>query len=175
MGQIVRPQPVKLIFSIFTNNEKNFSKAVELCEKQFGKIEQISERFIFNHTDYYEEEMGKNLFRKFLIFEKLADREGIAKIKVKTNEIEEKFLIEGKRSVNIDPGYITLENFILFTTKNYTHRIYLESGIFADLTLIFYKKSFQSLPWTYPDYASDEIKNYLLNIRELYKKQLFDK
>ena len=175
MGKIVRPQPVKLIFSIFTNNKENFDKAVELCEKQFGNIEEISERFIFNHTDYYEKEMGKNLFRKFLIFEKLIDREGIAKVKVKTNEIEEKFLIDDNRSVNIDPGYITLENFILFTTKNYTHRIYLESGIFADLTLIFHNKSFQSLPWTYPDYASDEIKNYLLKVREIYKKQLFGK
>jgi len=95
-----------------------------------------------------------------------------AKIKIITNNIEELFASNNKRQVNIDPGYISLENFILFTTKNYTHRIYLEQGIFADLTLIYEKRQFNTLPWTYPDYASLEIREFLKAVRENYRIEI---
>ena len=79
---------------------------------------------------------------------------------------------EGKRKINIDPGYVSLERLILVTGKNYTHRIYLSKGIFADLTLIFNKGSFRPLEWTFKDYASPEIISMLNDVRERYKKQL---
>jgi hypothetical protein len=175
MGKINEPLPVKLIFSVFTSTEDYFLKAKEEITCFFNNIEQISDKFTFNHTRYYEKEFGKDLFRKFIIVKELYKRDNIAKVKIISNKIEELLSINGKRMVNIDPGYMSLENFVLFTTKNYTHRIYLESGIFADLTLIYQNNDFMKLPWTYPDYSSDEIRNYLKTIRESYKEQLKNK
>ena len=172
MGKIKKPLKVKLVISAITNDEKLIEKVKNDIIENFGDIEEISEKFIFNHTDYYEEEMGRNLFRKFIVLKNLMDRENIAEVKIITNKIEEKYSENGKRRINLDPGYISLENFILFTTKNYTHRIYLEKGIYADLTLIFQNKKFNPLPWTYPDYSEETIRNYLKKIREGYKNQL---
>ncbi len=172
MGKITRTKPVKLICSIIYQKESILPLVFKKLENNIGSIEFVSEHFIFNHTNYYENEMGKNLFRKFIIFKGVFQRDNLAQVKIDTNKIEESFTISGKRQVNLDPGYITLENFILFTTKNYTHRIYLEKGIFADLTLIYENRKFNKLPWTYPDYASDEIRKFLKNIRENYKNEI---
>jgi hypothetical protein len=172
MGKITEPLPVKLIFSVFTNKDELFSKAAEKINDIFGEIETSSHRFKFDHTEYYEEEFGENLYRKFFVIKTLYKRDGIEKTKILTNEIENSFSEKGKRTLNIDPGYLSLENFILFTTKNYTHRIYLRKGIFADLTLLFQNKRFNTLPWTYPDYASDEIRHFLKEIRKIYSLQI---
>ena len=79
---------------------------------------------------------------------------------------------DGRRTVNIDPGYICLERLVLATGKNYTHRIYLSRGIYADLTLVFHRQSFRTLPWTYPDYADPSAVEVFNALRERYKAQL---
>ncbi len=172
MGKIKKVIPVKLISSVIYSREDILENVFNELNKKIGEIELITDRFLFNHTNYYSKEMGEKLYRKFIIFKGLFNRENLAQIKIDTNTIEESFTIDDNRQVNLDPGYLTLENFILFTTKNYTHRIYLEKGIYADLTLIFENKQFNNLPWTYPDYASTEIKNLLKEIREKYKNEL---
>lgn len=67
--------------------------------------------------------------------------------------------------MNLDPGLVTPENFILATGKNFSHRIYLRDGVFADLTLVYRKGEYRALPWTYPDYASREIRDLLKGVR----------
>jgi hypothetical protein len=64
---------------------------------------------------------------------------------------------------------------ILATGKGYTHRPYLRDGIYADVTLMYRGKKFHSLPWTYPDYAGEEMIGMLVRIREKYILQLRDK
>ncbi|HIC91403.1 MAG TPA: DUF4416 family protein, partial [Syntrophaceae bacterium] len=92
--------------------------------------------------------------------------------KLYTNSIEKHFCIDHKRRVNIDPGYITPERLVLATGKNYSHRIYLRDGIYADLTLIFKKGSFRPLEWTYPDYATSQVIELMNAIRKRYISQL---
>ncbi len=64
---------------------------------------------------------------------------------------------------------------MLATGKNYLHRIYLGRGVYADLTLIYEKGGFQPLPWTYPDYASPEVRAVLALMRERLLDQLRDR
>ena len=64
------------------------------------------------------------------------------------------------------------DNLVLATSKSRTHRVYLDRGVWADLTLVFERGEFRELPWTYPDYASEYYRQTLANIREIYKKQL---
>ncbi|MCM8799902.1 MAG: DUF4416 family protein [Candidatus Omnitrophica bacterium] len=175
MGKIERPPLVKLIIGFIFNQENYLLKAKKLLIKKFGKIDFESEILDFNYTDYYQKEMGGNLKRKFISFEKLISPSKLTSIKRFTNRIEEKLSKDKKRNVNIDPGYINLSKLVLASTKDYRHRIYLNKGIFAEVTLFYQNKSFSPLPWTYPDYKTYpyiEIFNY---IRELYKKQIKNK
>lgn len=176
MGVIQEPKKVKLISSIISNTKNYFDNVEKNLITNFGTIDFKSQILPFNHTKYYNKEMGHTLVRKFVSFEKLILPDELAEIKIKANEIEQEFLSENNnRNLNIDPGYITLAKLVLASTKDYSHRIYLKKGIFAEATLHFYKGNFESFPFTYPDYGSDLIKNILVNIRGIYKEQLADK
>ncbi len=155
-----------------------FKKGLDLHEilleisKNFSEIMDVSEIVPFSWTYYYEREMGKGLLRCFLSFKGLVDQDELPDIKHVSMDIEEKWSIEGKRTINIDPGILTAERLVLATTKNYTHRIYLRNGIYADLSLIYQNKSFKELPWTYPDYRSDLCIDFLMKARKKYLSML---
>lgn len=166
------PAPVKLIASLFSADELLISEAIEKMSDIWGRTDFISETMKFDHTDYYRKEFGAGLKRRFAAFETLIDPVLLPEIKISTNRLEAELGTENRRYVNIDPGYITAERLVLATGKNYSHRIYLDYGIYADLTLIYQKGGFKSLPWTFPDYASDEIKELLGRIRDKYLFQL---
>ena len=83
----------------------------------------------------------------------------------KLNEIEARFAGDGRRQINMDPGFLNEERIILASGKNFTHRVYLRNGIYADLTLIYQKGAYQCLPWTYPDYRRPELLHFFGIIR----------
>lgn len=168
MGAIIQKEKVKLIVGMLSADKELFEKVIKFLVKKYGEVDYQSKFINFNFTNYYENEMGKNLLRKFISFKKLIKPENLAEIKIFTNKIEEKFINPAhKRLINIDPGYITLGKLILATTKNQQHRIYLKKGIFAEVTLRYKNKTFQSWEWTYPDYKSPE---YISIFNEIRKK-----
>jgi len=166
------PRPVKLVVSLLASGSAVISEALTWLSEPYGKPDFISTLQPFNYTDYYREEMGFPLVRRFVSFENLLNPEALPEIKRFTNEIEDRFTAGGKRRVNIDPGYLSEFHLILATGKGYAHRPYLRDGIFADLTLIYKDKAFHALDWTYPDYASSQIIDMLIKIREKYVFQL---
>lgn len=172
MSRPAEPKPVKLIAGLISARERLISEAVEVLARRFGEIDYISRLLDFSYTDYYEKEMGSELKRRFVSFRDLIDPGTLPEIKLAANAVEEGFAENGKRKVNIDPGYLTPFHLILATGKGYAHRPYLRKGIYADLTLIYRDKAFRSLEWTYPDYAGDEIKAVLGKIRRRYIQQL---
>jgi hypothetical protein len=99
----------------------------------------------------------------------LVDPSGLASIKLQTNEIESRLADGDRRLVNLDPGMLGAGRFCLATTKDRAHRIPLEGGIFAELTLIYEKGGFHPLPWTYPDWASEPVREMLAR----WRKRLF--
>mgnify|MGYP003393077418 CR=1 FL=1 len=170
MGNPSLPEKVKLITGLISNNEALFDKAGALLEKRFkNKIDFKSGSIDFNFTDYYDKEMGGSLKRRFFSFKRLVRLETIAKVKLLTNNIEKSFRVNGKRVINIDPGYIDMAKLVLFSTKDYSHRIYIGNGIFAEVTLHYKNKRFDFWPWTYPDYRSDEYTRIFGIIRDIYK------
>ena len=80
--------------------------------------------------------------------------------------------VANRRNVNIDPGYLLLSRFVLATGKDFSHRIYIGRGIYAEVTLMFKKGEFHTLAWTYPDYASAEMTDFLLSVRRGYVADL---
>jgi hypothetical protein len=176
----LRHVPVKLIVGLISSEPSRFIAAGHILEKKFGRIDEETLSLDFSHTRYYEEEFGKNLKRKFLSFKKLIPVKRNYAIKLYTNKIEKRLsrnngrTIYGERSrtINIDPGYISPAKLVLFTTKNRSHRIYLDKGIYGDLELQFIKKSFHPLEWTYPDYRTREYIDFFNSVRALYLKQI---
>lgn len=163
---------VKLISSLFSPEKEFIDTIIRQLEEICGKVDWISPELFFDRTQYYAREMGWPLHRRFISFEELAPPDQLIHLKLKTNGIEQQYLIDGKRKINIDPGYICPERLVLATGKNYTHRVYLSHGIYADLTLVFQKGRFEPLRWTYPDYAESAIIGFFHEVRSRYMKQL---
>ncbi len=173
MGKTKEPEPAKLFMSLIVPKESTFARGMEDLGSIFGKTDYVSEKFPFDFTDYYTQEMGKPLFRHFITFDRLISITSLPDVKQATNQLEERYAaLNGDRPINIDPGYICLEHVILATTKGYGHRPYLRDGIYADLTLIYRKQSFRPLEWTYPDYRQDEIIGLFNQFRKKYAKDL---
>jgi len=174
MGEIKKHPPVKLIVGMISADPSMFLSAEELLSQNFGDIDFRSEIINFDYTNYYTKEMGENLLRKFISFEKLINPDICPKIKHFTNELEKRFLLEGtnKRLINLDPGYVTAAKLVLLSTKDYIHRIYLSDGIYAEVTLEMEGNSFQPWKWTYPDYRSEKYISIFNNIRQMYMRQL---
>ncbi len=141
-------------------------------EIEFGSMDESLGPLDFKFTSVYDKELGSGVRRWIWSFLRLLDRGRLAEVKRRTNKIEQNYADRGKRRFNLDPGMLTLGNFVLATGKNNAHRIYLADGIFADLTLIYRAKSFQPLEWTYPDYADSQLIQILNKLRESYKCQL---
>ena len=172
MSKPAPAEPVKLIFSLFAADAVLINETITALSALYGEPDFISAVLPFDYTDYYEGEMGENLVRRFLAMEKLIAPETLPDIKLATNEIEKRSAADSQRRINIDPGYISKAHLILATGKSYTHRPYLQDGIYADLTLIYQGKKFCSLPWTYPDYADEKQLFMLGKIRDKYLLQL---
>ena len=177
MSKLIEPVPVRMFVGIIYNTQSRIKDCINQLESEFGSILLSSPIYDFNGTDYYESEMGKILYRKFISFQKLIKRDEIVEIKLFTNMLEEKHSTDSnkKRTINLDPGYLAPEHLILATGKGYYHRPYLGKGVYADLTLAYQGNSFKTFEWTYPDYKFDYIQKFFLDLRDNYLSELKDK
>ncbi|MBC7251705.1 MAG: DUF4416 family protein [Anaerolineae bacterium] len=172
MGKIREPLPVKLIVSAFAGGEKFLAEAKARLVTEFGPIDYESVLLPFDHTAYYTPEFGPGLVRRIWAFEPLIAQEALAAIKRRTNDLEMEWAVEGRRRINLDPGFVSYSKMVLATTKNHAHRIYIGQGIYAEVTLHFRDGSFRAWPWTYPDYASPTYLEIFNQIRALYAAQM---
>lgn len=158
----------KLVCGLIGAPDCEIEKVRTQLEKEFGAVDLESNIFPFDFTDYYEKELGIDLKRQWISFEKLITQEDLKSIKQATIKMEKDFTRDnGTRTVKIDPGYLELSKLVLATTKNYSHRIYLGNGIFAEITLIYKDHHFQPLEWTYPDYQKNT--QFFEQVRDKFK------
>jgi len=168
------PLPAKLVCSVLSADLASlWPTVVTELEALFGPTDSVSEELPFDFTAYYDRELGTPIARRFLSFARLLPQDGLIAAKLATNALETRLAgPDGRRRVNCDPGLLTQERLVLATGKNFTHRIYLGQGLFADLTLVFQAGSWQTLPWTFPDYASPALRGILTAIRNRYRQDL---
>ncbi|RLF25782.1 MAG: DUF4416 domain-containing protein [Thermoplasmata archaeon] len=172
MGEITSFTPEKLIIAVLISREDFIEELNKQLEDNFGPIDYKSEILNFNYTNYYNPEMGTNIKRFFLSFQNLISPDTLSDIKILTNTIENIFREDNNRQINLDPGMLSMKSFILATTKDNGHRIPLQKGIYGEVTLLFVNKKFQSLPWTYVDYQSEDYSRVLNKIRVIYKNNI---
>lgn len=161
MSRPTEPPPAKLIVGLLFRTVDVQLRVLELLSEHYGTMDLLTEPIPFSFTTYYEREMGPGLLRQVAGFEDLVNPADLPDIKLATNQIELELSVQGKRTVNVDPGILTEERLILASGKNFTHRIYLRSGIYADLTLIYQKGAYRPLEWTYADYREPTLLQFL--------------
>ena len=162
------PKPVMLMLGLLYNETLSFEEVTAPLIQKFGPISGYVEPFEFHFTQYYKKEMGEKLMRSYLTFLRLIEPDTLSKIKLLTNQLEEKFLQNNNRLVNYDPGLLTDHNLILASCKDFSHRIYLTDGIFAEVTMVFHKGKYTFSPWTYPDYQSEKALDFFYEQRLRY-------
>jgi len=165
------PPLVKLIIAVLYADQEVCEATRDALIQLFGDIDFTSKVFPFDITDYYAEEMGQPLFRIFYGFQHLIDPGTLATTKRTTNRLEAQFSVDGKRRVNLDPGYLDTDKFILASAKANAQKTYLAHGIWADPTLRYEKGKYFPYPWSFPDFRSDRYQNTFMRLRDIFKKQ----
>jgi hypothetical protein len=177
MGEIKSPPVAFPIIAIMFTSEKCYIQAIEECKNRLGELLDSGPVYkVSDFTNYYGKEFGTGLHKRLHIFKNPQPLQNFHKIKIWTNDLElsigEK---NNKRIVNLDPGYLESSKLVLYSTKNFSHRIHIGDGIYAELTMIYEHGKFKFLPWTYPDYLWDENVKFLLEVRSKIVKVLRNK
>jgi len=176
MAEPSLPDPVLLVVAVFSRRPEALAWAQQRLEQVFGPIALESQAYDFNQTAYYEPTMGPGLRKQFLVFHNLIPADRLPEIKLRTNGIEVELAHANRypeaRPINLDPAILTLGKFLLATTKDQAHRIYLRDGIYAEVTLRFQAGVFEPWPWTYADYHLPLVRAFLKEARDFYRQQL---
>lgn len=170
MGAVYEFEKEKLIIGVIYHEKEILDKAMEILTAEFGPIEAVSEEFSFSEefSTYYDDEIGGEGFRRIYSFKELVDPARQADIKIRTNEIEAEFSVDGKRRINLDPGFINHGRLMLATTKETGFRVPLKNGIYTELTLFWARGGWQKFPWSYRDYQSERVQKFITEVRRSY-------
>ena len=161
----------KLIIGVIYADPQWLLKAKLAIKRLSWEIDNQSQEFAFDQTDYYSKEMGDGLKRCFLSIKGLQSPEFSAEWKLKTLEIEKQLSNKGKRRINLDPGYLDLSRVVLLSGKEGSHKIYLRNGVWADLILLKDKGGYRNFPWTFPDISTGRYDDLFLKIRAEFKRE----
>lgn len=178
MGKIRSPIPVKLFVGMLSPDLSLFDACAVLLVKEYGPIDYQSDVFPWSNANSYRDEMGDGIMRKFVFFERLMDPVTMPEIKIFTNWIESLQSVQAeqsmKRKINLDPGYVTEAKVVLATTKDFSHRIYIGRGMYAEVTLRYSNagRCFTACDYTYPDYRTAEYLTLFKNARDRLRAAL---
>ena len=166
------PQPVKLVFGLLYRENDLCNEIMGRLQDHYSPLDYQGEAVPFTDTDYYQQEMGPDLKRIVISLRDPVPAQELVSAKWFCREWEQELAVRGDRTVNLDPGYLDLFKLVLASFKGRVNKLYLDRGVWADLTLYYTRGAFHSLPWTFPDFAGGRFDKDLLAIRNLYKSQL---
>ena len=170
MGAVYEFEKEKLIIGVIYHDQEILGQAMDMLVSEFGEIDLVSEEFSFSgeFSTYYDDELGGEGLRRIYSFKETVSPDRQADIKIRTNEIEALFSEDGKRKINLDPGFINHGRLMLATTKETGFRVPLKDGIYTELTLFYARGGWQKFPWSYRDYQSERVQRFLTKVRSAY-------
>ena len=175
MGDIRQAEPVKLFVGMLSAYPGAFADAEAALVQALGPADVHSDLFAHEFTEYYRDEMGHPLVRYFVAFERLIAPGDLAGVKRLSNEVEARMAAEKAypvaRPMNLDPGYIAPAKLVLASTKDFAHRIYLDDGIFGEITLLYKQGRWKELEWTFPDYRTPLYHTFFDQVRARLMEQ----
>lgn len=170
MGHPTPHSPAVLLLAAFSRDPAALDWTRRRAEDAWGPIAMQSDVFRFAETEYYQQTMGSDLAKVFFALERPFDPAGLAAVKLQTNAWEEEYRrLAGAaetRPLNLDPGYLTLAKLVLASTKDHSHRVYLQGGIYAEVTLHYSDRRWQAREWTYADYRRADYQAFFSRCRQ---------
>jgi hypothetical protein len=177
MGEHRPHPPVLLLLAAFSRHDPALDWTRQQAVQAWGPLIAASDVFAFDQTDYYAPTMGAGLKKVLLAFENLIDPAQLVDIKHQTNRWEDEYrqthAWPEPRPLNLDPGYLTEAKLVLATTKDRNHRLYLDRGIYAEVTLHYQRsRGWCAHDWTYADYRSPAYHPFLDRCREYLRRRI---
>jgi hypothetical protein len=139
---------------------------------RFGALDFKGAFTRFDATGYYRDEFGEDLHRGFVSFGGLFDPGDLPVFKREAAALEAAWSRDGRRSCNLDAGYLDPDKLVLASYKRGPGKLYLRDGVYADMQLKYAKGRFEPLPWAFPDFRDERYNKGLLAIREKLKSEL---
>jgi hypothetical protein len=171
-GPVETPQVMPVI-SVITADEELKEETQSILKSRFGETDLVSELYPFDLSDYYEEEMGTELTRRWYSFIELRDASHLTDWKYSCVDIEEMFLDTfSNRMVNIDPGYIDFGKLVLASFKSAPDKIYMGRGVWAHTCLRYGHGQFTAPSHSFPDFIDGRFNDFMLEIRRSYRRIL---
>lgn len=153
-----------LFFALMYKDIEILNKVINDLKNNFGSIISKCSEYNFTFTEYYEKEFGSNLKKIIVIFDKKIIEKDLIEIKNKIAEIEKKYSVEGKRKINIDPGYFNDKEVILASYKGKVFKKDLGEGIFIHKVLEFDNGKVKDFFHTFLDFKSKLLQEYFLSL-----------
>src|SRR3989339_1006295 len=113
MSRLVEPDPVKPVLALFSADRSTMKQAALRFEELAGVLDYAGPVAPFGWTAFYTEEMGGALVKRLLSAETLMDPTRLIELKIGCRGIEDDFLVDGRRTVNLDPGYLAGDKLVL--------------------------------------------------------------
>ena len=163
------PEKSLLVVAAFSRHPDALEWAARRLIETYGPIAMTSADYPFHHTAYYDQEMGPGLVKRLMVFDGLRPSDILPDVKNHAILLEAEYAREANlpepRPLNLDPGLLQLGKFLLATTKDQGHRVYLRDNIYAEVTLRFQFDQFEPWPWTYADYREPFVREFLASAR----------
>lgn len=180
MGKSIYPAEAKAILFLLTNQIELAQKVIAHFEPILGPVEIQSAWHPFDQSNYYEKELGKNLKRCLVGFKNIFEPHRLVELKELTTRLEHPSPLpsptrgegEGKRVINVDPGYVDLFKVVLASGKGGGQKVALAKEVHAYTLLRYEKGEWYPFEWTYPDFKEPTYHKDLLEIRKRLKREL---
>ncbi len=161
----------KFFCGLIYRHERDADSAIALLQEIVSEVDRRSADIPFAATEYYKGEMGEPLFRRFVSFREWRDPASLPQVKMAAMRLEERLAVNGCRTVNLDPGYLSEANVIIATAKNHYHRVPLRDGIYAHIEYVLKDGIIQFLPWTYPDFKTGPYLDFFARLQEMHRME----
>lgn len=162
--------PVALICAVMAPGQEAVLQACRDLEPIFGELSDRSDLYDFDpFSTYYAPEMGTGLSKCVARYGDPVLPSNLASAKLDTLRLEQRAAIGDDavlaRTINLDPGLLSPHSLVLATTKASGHRITIAPSLYAEVTLLYEKGEYRPLPWSYRDYQSPAVQDFLLRQR----------
>lgn len=166
------PPPCKRIVALLGPASRPPDEVYRELEEAFGPIDFKGAFLPFDTTDYYAEEFGEALWRGFASFRGLSAPDALPGLKHRAAGLEALWSREGRRTWNVDVGYMDADKVVLASFKRGPLKLYVGDGVYADLLLKYARGRFEPMAWAFADFKDGRYARSLLAIRERLKAEM---
>jgi hypothetical protein len=165
------PPRVKLFIAVLASPTIDKEYVSTLLAEVFGSTDYQGASHAFDVTTYYEAEMGADLSRYILAFRGPHYADILVGAKLACIELEKGSAVDGRRTINLDVGYLDHNKIVLASTKEAGQKLYVDSGIYADFVARYGRGKYTPFEWSFPDFKDGRYDAEFATLRQMFLKE----